>query len=102
VFPAVPGAAGAGTVLEALRLNHPRNQRASKLAPATPEQGYQLALEARPVRDYRAMLSLLRQAGEAGDLGAQESAVAKQQRSMLNGLRDLPTRWDSCEPRSSR
>jgi len=38
----------------------------------TPEQTYQLALEARTVRDYAAMLALLRQAGEAGELAAQE------------------------------
>lgn len=40
--------------------------------PVTPEQAYQLALEARTVGDYPAMLILLRQAGYAGDLPAQE------------------------------
>ena len=38
----------------------------------TPEQAYQLALEARTVRDYPAMLSFLRQAAEAGDIDAQD------------------------------
>lgn len=38
----------------------------------TPEQSYQLALEARTARDYPAMLSLLRQAAAADDLAAQE------------------------------
>lgn len=38
----------------------------------TPEQVYQMALEARTERDYPAMLALLREAGNAGDLRAQE------------------------------
>ncbi|MGE0800938.1 MAG: sel1 repeat family protein [Lautropia sp.] len=38
----------------------------------TPEQTYQLALEARTERDYPAMLSLLRQAARADDLPALE------------------------------
>ncbi len=38
----------------------------------TPEQAYQLAREARTERDYPRMLALLRLAGEAGDLRAQE------------------------------
>lgn len=36
------------------------------------EQVYQLALEARSVRDYDAMLALLRQAAQADELAAQE------------------------------
>lgn len=39
---------------------------------ATPEQIYQMALEARTERNYRAMLALLRQAAGTGDLEAQE------------------------------
>ena len=38
----------------------------------SPEQTYQLALEARTERDYPAMLALLREAGSAGDVRAQE------------------------------
>ncbi|MFT3803670.1 MAG: sel1 repeat family protein [Burkholderiaceae bacterium] len=38
----------------------------------TPEQAYQLAREARTERDYLGMLAMLRRAGEAGDLRAQE------------------------------
>ncbi len=45
---------------------------AAEPVPVTPEQSYQLALEARTVRDYPSMLALLRQAGEGGDLRAQE------------------------------
>jgi TPR repeat protein len=45
---------------------------ASEPVPVTPEQAYQLALEARTVGDYPAMLALLRQAGEGGDRPAQE------------------------------
>lgn len=39
---------------------------------ASPEQTYQLALEARTEGDYRAMLALLRQAAAAGEVAAQE------------------------------
>ena len=38
----------------------------------SPEQVYQMALEARTERDYPAMLQLLREAGNAGDVRAQE------------------------------
>ena len=38
----------------------------------SPEQVYQMALEARTERDYPAMLQLLREAGNAGDMRAQE------------------------------
>ncbi len=38
-------------------------------------QIYQMALEARTERNYPAMLTLLREAGEAGDLPAQEMLV---------------------------
>lgn len=41
-------------------------------APRSPEQTYQLALEARTGHDYAAMLALLREAGGAGDVRAQE------------------------------
>ncbi|MCD0504362.1 sel1 repeat family protein [Bordetella petrii] len=99
--------------------------------PVTPGQAYQLALEARTTRDYPAMLSLLRQAGQAGDMAAQEmlgsvllagpalhggaisadpceaaqwvdralaqgSAMARHQREVLNGLRDLPRGRENC------
>ena len=46
--------------------------RAADAPDPTPEQTYQLALEARTARDYAAMLAFLRQAGEAGELAAQE------------------------------
>lgn len=46
--------------------------RASEHAHITPEQAYQLALEARTERDYPAMLSFLRRAADADDLAAQE------------------------------
>lgn len=46
--------------------------QASEQAHFTPQQAYQLALEARTTRDYPAMLKLLRQAAEEGDLSAQE------------------------------
>jgi TPR repeat protein len=39
---------------------------------STPEQKYQLALEAQTAREYRTMMTLLRQAAEAGDVEAQE------------------------------
>lgn len=45
---------------------------ASEQSHVTPEQAYQMALEARSGRDYPAMLSLLREAGGAGYLAAQE------------------------------
>ncbi|QIL82787.1 sel1 repeat family protein [Diaphorobacter sp. HDW4A] len=38
----------------------------------SPEQVYQMALEARTERDYPAMLRLLREAGDAGEVRAQE------------------------------
>ena len=38
----------------------------------SPEQVYQMALEARTERDYPAMLQWLREAGHAGDMRAQE------------------------------
>ena len=41
-------------------------------AQTAPEQTYQMALEARTERDYPAMLDLLREAGNAGDVRAQE------------------------------
>lgn len=46
--------------------------QASEQAYITPQQTYQLALEARTMRDYSAMLGFLRQAAEAGNLSAQE------------------------------
>ncbi|GAA4329407.1 hypothetical protein GCM10023144_16140 [Pigmentiphaga soli] len=46
--------------------------RAEQGGGATPEQLYQLALEARTVRDYPAMLSFLRRAAGAGEPEAQE------------------------------
>ena len=105
--------------------------QAAQPGAATPEQAYQLALEARTLGDYPAMLSLLRQAGEGGSLAAQEmlgsvllagstlygeavganpceaarwirraalqgSSVARHQRIVLNGLRDLPQERKSC------
>lgn len=104
---------------------------AAEQTSVTPGQAYQLALEARTLQDYPAMLSLLRMAGEAGNLRAQEmlgsvllagstlygdairadpceaarwiwraalqgSAVAKHQRIVLNGMRDLPAGRQSC------
>ncbi|GAB1576468.1 sel1 repeat family protein [Bordetella petrii] len=48
------------------------SSQAAKAPDVTPEQAYQLALEARTARDYAAMLAFLRQAGEAGELAAQE------------------------------
>jgi len=50
---------------------------ASSFAPAqevesTPEQDFQMALEAQTARDYRTMLMLLRQAAEASNMQAQE------------------------------
>ncbi|MBF5005386.1 sel1 repeat family protein [Diaphorobacter caeni] len=49
-------------------------QAADLTSPPThsPEQVYQMALEARTERDYPAMLRLLREAGEAGEVRAQE------------------------------
>ncbi len=41
-------------------------------AAATPEQHYQLALEAQSARDYPQMLALLRQSARAGNVEAQE------------------------------
>lgn len=38
----------------------------------TPEQRYQMALEAQAAREYRSMMSLLRQSAEAGNMQAQE------------------------------
>lgn len=38
----------------------------------TPEQTFQLALEAQAAREYRAMVGLLRQAAQGGNLDAQE------------------------------
>jgi TPR repeat protein len=38
----------------------------------TPEQKFQMALEAQTEREYRTMMALLRQAAEAGNLEAQE------------------------------
>ena len=38
----------------------------------TPEQRFQLALEAQSARDYRSMMSLLREAGASGHREAQE------------------------------
>lgn len=55
-----------------LLLHAAQTVRASNLAEMAPEQVYQLALEARTSRDYPEMLSLLRQAGEGGNLAAQE------------------------------
>ncbi|MFT4103259.1 MAG: hypothetical protein QM674_19940 [Burkholderiaceae bacterium] len=46
--------------------------RAAAPEDVTPEQAYQLAREARTERDYAGMLAMLRRAGEAGDLNAQE------------------------------
>jgi len=46
--------------------------RAQQHAAASPAQQFQMALEAQSVRDYPAMLGLLRQAGQAGYLPAQE------------------------------
>ncbi|KAF1044203.1 sel1 repeat family protein [Xylophilus sp.] len=45
---------------------------AAPQAVPTPEQAYQLALEARTERDYPAMLRWLRQSAAGGDAGAQE------------------------------
>ena len=39
---------------------------------STPEQQYQMALEAQSAREYRTMMKLLRQSAEAGNLEAQE------------------------------
>ena len=39
---------------------------------STPEQKFQMALEAQTAREYRTMLTLLRQAAEASNLEAQE------------------------------
>ena len=50
----------------------PGAARAQPPLSASPAQQFQMALEAQSVRDYPAMLSLLRQAGEAGYLPAQE------------------------------
>jgi len=41
-------------------------------APPSPEQRFQMALEAQSAREYRTMLALLREAGAAGHVQAQE------------------------------
>lgn len=58
-------------LLPALLLSGMTTARAAQYVP-TPEQNYQLALEARTTRDYPAMVDLLRQAASAGNLAAQE------------------------------
>lgn len=64
--------AGIGWLVSLLILNAAQTANASDLDYMTPEQVYQLALEARTSRNYPEMLFLLRQAGEGNNLAAQE------------------------------
>ena len=65
---------------------------------STPEQKFQMALEAQTARDYRTMMTLLRQAAEAGELEAQEMlGMALLTGSTLYGSAVKP---DRCEARN--
>lgn len=67
-----------GACLSALLLSlgamaaHASSSAPARVVDSTPEQSFQMALEAQTARDYRTMLTLLRHAAEASNMEAQE------------------------------
>lgn len=68
----IPAALSAWLLALAAMATHAAFAAPAPTVKGTPEQQFQMALEAQSAREYRTMMKLLRQAAEAGNLEAQE------------------------------